>query len=201
MLKKKVEEYITKQINESSSNTIELFKEEKQLADKELFQFSKDVSFTVKPSSQRFTNVYIERLNKETEELIAEEPVTFLDNNISILRSSIEEFVYIESDWFDILGVDAMTLEVDDVFRSYNVLLGLKQQKKIGPKIKSFLTNELKGEDPKFSALFNGEDGLWDLNFALNHVAGFHEDMTLRESLEIAYCFMFQLVYEIEDTK
>ena len=61
-------------------------------------------------------DAYIERSDKESEDLIAVETATFLAQPIEYLKKNIQEFVYMESDWFELIGVNSICLEVDDLF-------------------------------------------------------------------------------------
>ncbi|MDQ7863963.1 hypothetical protein RCO48_31455 [Peribacillus frigoritolerans] len=65
----------------------------------------------------RFTDAYMKRSNKESEELISEENSAFLSQPIEYLKKNKDEFLYFESQWFELIGVEALSLEVDDVFR------------------------------------------------------------------------------------
>ncbi|WP_449536275.1 hypothetical protein [Ferdinandcohnia sp. Marseille-Q9671] len=46
--------------------------------------------------------------------------------------------------------------------------------------------------------MFNQNDGLWDLNFALNYVNGFIEEMSFEEAYRLIYRFLFTLVERTE---
>lgn len=152
----------------------------------------------MEPKTIEFSNVYIERCDKETENLLAEEGQSFLQNQIDYLKNNKNEFIYIESNHFNQIGVDALSLEVDDVFRNYDVMLGLKLPKKLEGPIKSFLDNELQGDENKFDLMFDQNDGLWNVNFTLNYTAGFQEDMTFQEAFSMIYHFLAKLVNEIK---
>lgn len=144
------------------------------------------------------TDAYIERLDKETEEVLGKETASFLEQNITYFKNHLNEFMYLESPAFEQIGVDAVSFEVDDVFRTYSILLGLKLQKKYQPSIKEFLNANLRGEDAKVSLMFNGDDGLWDLNLSLDHVEGFHEDMTIGEAYQVVYQLISELVGSVK---
>lgn len=146
-----------------------------------------------KTENDRFVATYIERCDKETEEMIAEESVQFLNEEIIYLKKHINEFVFIESDCFERLGVDSVCFELDDVFRTYEVMLGLKLQKKHEGKIRARLEERLKAE-LKYSLLFNQGDGLWELNFALNGVEGFHENLSILDACKLVYLLLNELV-------
>lgn len=103
-----------------------------------------------------------------------------------------------ESKWFDLIGVDAVAFEADDVFGTYDVMLGLKLQKKFEPSIKEFLQNSLHNDGAKFDLMFDQGDGLWSLNFALNFVEGFNEEMSMREAYGLIYQFLFKLDEAVE---
>lgn len=140
------------------------------------------------------STVYIERCDKETENYLGEESATFLEQPIHYLKENKNEFIYVESVEFEKLGVEGISLEVDDVFGTYGVLLGLKLQKKYESALKSFMKNELHGDEAKFSLLFNQNDGLWDINFELNFVENFHEALSIGEAYELIYQFLKKMV-------
>ncbi|MCK1983046.1 MULTISPECIES: branched-chain amino acid aminotransferase [Peribacillus] len=195
MLKKQMESYISKSVIE---NKVELFKEEKDYVEKHKL-IADDIILVEKENASRFTDAYMERSNKESEELISEESSAFLSQPIEYLKNNKDEFLYFESQWFDLIGVEALSLEVDDVFGTYNAMFGLKFQKKMGEVLKTYLTKELQAEIGSFSLMFNQGDGLWDVNVALDNVKGFREDMTLEEAFNLIYHFLFILVQTIEE--
>ena len=151
--------------------------------------------------SSRFSDAILERCEKDTVALIIVETSKFLDEKINHLKTHIEEFLYVESNSFDLVGVDAISLEVDDVFKTYTAMFGLKMKKKYESAIKEYLDANLTGEAGKYSVVFSGKDGLFDLNFALDYATGFNEDMTLLEAYDLIYSFVFSMVAEIEDAR
>ncbi|GAB6255291.1 MULTISPECIES: branched-chain amino acid aminotransferase [Peribacillus] len=195
MLKKQMESYISKSVIE---NKVELFKEEKDYVEKHKL-IADDIILVEKENASRFTDAYMERSNKESEELISEENSEFLSQPIEYLKNNKDEFLYFESQWFELIGVEALSLEVDDVFGTYNAMFGLKFQKKMGEVLKTYLTKELQAEIGSFSLMFNQGDGLWDVNLALDNIKGFREDMTLEEAFNLIYHFLFILVQTIEE--
>lgn len=197
MLKNRIEQYITKMKSEHMK-VIELFKEEKEYSERHQL-ISEDIELFVKGS--RFSDAYIERSDKELETMIAEETPTFLNQPIDYLKKQKNEFIYLESSWFDIIGVDAVSLEVDDLFEVYDVMLGLKLQKKYDKALKMHLQKELGGDEVNFDLVFNAPDGLWNLNFALNYVDGYQEEMSLEEAYNLIYGFLFKLVEVVEENK
>lgn len=147
----------------------------------------------------KLTNVYIERCDKETENLLAEEGQAFLDKSITYLKENKNEFVYIEETHFNEIGVDALSLEVDDVFGTYDVMLGLKLPKKQEAGIKTYLDRELQGDEVKFDLMFDQNDGLWNVNFTLNLLADFQEDMNFQQAFSTIYDFLLKLVSEVKN--
>jgi hypothetical protein len=144
------------------------------------------------------TDIYIERCDKESENLLKEESAEFLDQPIEYLAKNKNEFIYIEANEFDRLGVSGLSLEVDDVFGTYSVLLGLKLKKKVGPAIKSYLENNLHGTEGKYSLMFNQDDGLWDLNFALSYVEGFNNQSSIKDSCQLLCTFLNNMIQSVE---
>ncbi|MDQ0884078.1 branched-chain amino acid aminotransferase [Peribacillus sp. V2I11] len=195
MLKKQMESYISKSVIEKK---VELFKEEKNYVEKHKL-IADDIIIVEKENASRFTDAYMERSNKESEELISEENFAFLSQPIEYLKKNKDEFLYFESHWFELIGVEALSFEVDDVFGTYNAMFGLKFQKKMGEVLKTYLTKELQEGIGSFSLMFNQGDGLWDVNFALDNIKGFREDMSLEEAFNLIYHFLFILVQTIEE--
>jgi hypothetical protein len=191
MLRKRLQKYI-----EESKGPVSLFPQEKEYAVKHGLLDAQDIS--TPESDSRYKDAYIERCNKVTEELIKNEPVTFLDQPISYLKEHINEFIFLESVWFEVIGVDAVSLEVDDVFGTYDAMLGLKLQKKYRSQIEQYLEEALQGES-SYDLLFNGEDGLWDLNFTLNDHTDFHDDLPMLTVYELVYAFLFDLLKNVDE--
>lgn len=148
-----------------------------------------------------FSDAYIERCDKETENMIKNETGAFLSQPLAYLKKNKQEFIYLESKLFEEIGVEAVSLEVDDVFGTYDVMLGLKLQKKFDKLLKEHLNANLNGDEAKFDLMFSQEDGLWNLNFALNYVEGFKEDMTLIEAFTMIHQFLFSIVEAVKPVK
>lgn len=195
-LKSGLQSYLSESINSNKPN-IELYKEEIDFIKKHQL-VSKESFLSEVNHNSRFKSAYIEKSNKETEELIAVMDERFLDEKIMYLKQHIDEFVYIESSWFDLLGVDSLCLEIDDVFGTYEVMLGLMLQKKHEVKMKAILDEHLQKER-KYSLLFNQQDGLWELNFDLNGLVDFHEDLGFGDVCKLIYCFLFKLIEAVEN--
>lgn len=199
MLAKRLTQYITKQIEQQSMGQIALFKEELTYVQQHKLLQEIPVEFIEKDPSTRFIDAYIERGEKETENLIAEENNSFLDEKLSYLKQHKNEYVYVEAKGMDIIGVEGILLEMDDVFGTYNAMLGLKLLKKNEMQIKEYLTNHLKGTNSAPELLFNHNDGLWDLNLAINYIEGYKDEMTFSEACSLIYSFLFHLVGSIQD--
>jgi len=179
---------------------VEIFEEEREYIEKNgLLPYNKQISdLKVNEPSARFSDVYIERSMKETDELISTEAERFLDKSVNILKENMAEFLYIESKWFDVIGIDAISLEVDDVFGTYEAMLGLKLKKNEETKIREYVKEKGLGETPKYNLMFNQQDGLWDINLTLNDIEGFDENMSIGEVLRFLYKYLFQLNVKIE---
>lgn len=201
MLEKEISSYIEKQMAAARKGEVEIYKEEKDFAmDRQLLNADIIENFTLteKDPISRFRDAYIERSDKETEDVIKTVDNGFFSQPIDFLKNHKREFIYVESEWFNKIGVDAVSLEVDDVFGTYDVMLGIALQKKHGPKIKDFLNAHLFGDEPKFDLIFNGQEGMWDLNFTLNHLEDFKEDITIGEAYIKIYRFLFTLMASVE---
>lgn len=193
MLKKQMEKYIAEN---TLDNKIEFFNVDKEYVAKHQL-IAGDV--TVVEKAFKFST--IERCVKETENLIREEDQNFLNEGISYLKNHMNEFVYVESNAFEVIRVDAVVLELDDVFETYTALFGLKLQKKFGNDMKAYLDKHLHGDGAKYSVMFSNEDGLWDMNFALNYIEGFSEDLSFVEVYQLMYDFIFKMVEAVDEAQ
>jgi hypothetical protein len=196
MLKEKIKKYISEKESQSTGEGVVLFREEIEYAEQN--QLAGESHLVEKDANTRFADAYIERCDKETENMLKNETSAFLSEPLDYLKKHKNEFIYFESKWFDFVNVDAISLEVDDVFGTYDVMLGLKFQKKYDKQLKEYLNVHLSGEEAKFDLMFSNEDGLWNLNFALNYVEGFREEMTVGEAFQLIYHFLFKLVEAVE---
>jgi hypothetical protein len=151
-------------------------------------------------SNSNFSDAYIERCSKETETMIAKESSDFLNQPIIYLKEHKNEFIYVESALFEEVGVEGVSLEVDDVFGTYDVMLGLKLQKKFEKLLKEQLNSSLQGDEAKFDLMFSHDDGLWELNFALNYVDGYKESLSLNEAFQLIQQFLNTLVHAVKQT-
>jgi len=200
MLQSNIQTYIEKEMN-VQGQSLSLYQEEKEYALlKELVP--QNLMIEEKEASLRFKDSYIERVDKETDELIAEEsPLSFLDTPISYLKEHRSEFLYVESKWFEFIKLDGCSFEVDDVFGTYKVLTGLHMQKKFGSLLKQFFAKELNESPTSVQLLFNDKDGLWDVNIELDAIKEFNEKMSIGEVLVLTYRFFFHLVKYVENEK
>lgn len=98
-----------------------------------------------------------------------------------------------ETKTFEVIAVDSMSIEVDSVFGTYEILCGLKSPKKKDKEIRAFMEEHLVGDETYYHLMFNGNDGVWDVNFSLEKVNGFHKNMEIGEALKLAYIFLFSL--------
>ncbi|ETI68906.1 hypothetical protein [Neobacillus vireti] len=193
MLKDQIKQYIS----EHNSDGFAMFKEEKEYVEKN--KLAENSQIDLKDPNTRFAGAYIERCDKESENMLKNENSSFLSEPLDYLKKHKNEFIYLESHWFELIGVEAVSLEADDVFGTYDVMLGLKLQKKFEKTLKEHLNTHLHGGEAKFDLMFSHDDGLWNLNFALNYVEGFTEEMTIGEAFLLIYRFLFKLVEAAEE--
>ena len=145
-----------------------------------------------------FTVSALERCNKEPEETLAVETAEFLQQNISYLKAHQEEFLYAESSAFANAKMDAVVLEFDEMFKVYTALFGLRLQKKMGQALKTYLRDNLKGMLGSSSAMFEGNEGIWEINIALDAIEGFTGAETFEQAYELLIDFVTNMLGAIE---
>ncbi|MEC1119224.1 branched-chain amino acid aminotransferase [Bacillus safensis] len=141
----------------------------------------------------RFGDVYIERVDKESENMIQTENASFLNTPLTYVKKHQKEFIYIESKWFDVVKVDGLAIEWDEVFQTYTVLFGLKRPKKDTNILKDMLS-PLNGAQLQF----NGQDGLFDVNLQLLELEDIHEDTAFIDVISAVYRFLFRMNMQLE---
>src|SRR5690625_1944170 len=109
MLHKRMKKYISSELT-SEANKVEIYQEEKEFI-KKYDLVSNDITIIDKDPKTRFLDAYIERGDKQTEETLAVESFAFLEQPMDYLQKHKNEFLYIESNWLEIIGVDAISLE------------------------------------------------------------------------------------------
>lgn len=195
LIKKRLMKYIEEALK-TETTQIALHKEELAYAEKHGL-IPDGVEVVLKESL--FADAYVERCEKETVALIVVETPLLFEQQLAQLKIHPREFVYVEASALHIIGVDAISLELDDVFGTYTAMLGLRLQKKYESAMKAYLEENLTGDEGKYSIAFSMKDGLWDFNFSLSYAQGFHEDMTILEALHLVYRFIFSLVETVEE--
>jgi len=195
LLKSKIEKYMN---NHKVDGKIALYKEEvafyieKGIVSQEEIVEVKD--------EKRFSDLYLELANKETDELIVDEvEASFLNDQIHYLETNLDQYIYVESSAFQMISTESFILEVDSVFKSYELLLGLQLQKKFEKDIRSFIEDALEGDNIRYSLMFNGQEGLWEVNLPLENVKGFNKEMTVSEAIKLAYLFLFDLSKSLDN--
>ncbi|MFY0518178.1 hypothetical protein [Lysinibacillus sphaericus] len=189
MLKKQMELLMNEQVD------LALLDVEKAYAEKHGLLLNR----TVQDLGYLHVNV-IERCDKLSEELLAEESQSFLERAVQYLREHANEFMYVASDRLAVIRVDSFALEFDEAFGVYSALFGLRLQKKQGELLHTYLITHLQHENMTYSAAFSGQDGLWEINLALNALDEFSEQQSFAEVLVCLYRFIFGLLEELEET-
>lgn len=187
MLKKQIESLINEQTNSKLLEVEKTYAQKHALLNEDATLETMAIPFEV-----------IERCNKETEELLAEESATFLTKPIHYFKEQSNEFLYVSSERFDVIRVDSFALEFDGAFGVYSALFGLRLQKKYSALLHSYFKEHLQHEQMTYSVAFSGEDGLWEVNLALDALDGFNEQQSVEEVVAQLYAFVFGLLEELE---
>ncbi|WP_445506895.1 hypothetical protein [Niallia sp. 03190] len=194
MLKKQFQRYIENQNNQKHP----LFSEEKAYVFKQSLLGEAEIALADSPA--RFQNLYLELVNKESDETIQDNiNLDFLSEKMNYFEQHLDHYLYLETDAFEIIGIDGLIFEVDSVFRTYEVIFGLKLPKKLGDAIRSYFNESIKKEGITYNLLFNDQEGLWEVNFPIEALNTFSKDMEINEALQLVYLFLFQMEDEIED--
>lgn len=139
----------------------------------------------------------VERCHKETEETLAVEQAAFLQQPITYFKKEIEQFLYVGAEEFSAAKMDAVVIEFDEMFKVHTALFGLAIQKKYSQALKTFLRDNLKGMLGSSSAMFNGDEGLWEINIAFEAMEGFTGEETIEHAIEKLVAFVTGMLAEV----
>lgn len=188
----KLKQRIEEEAKRKGDQTFLVFPEELQIL-KESNNSPQDIVLEEDLPSDRFLDSYMERVDKETENLIEVESNNLLNEPLAILKKKKNEFLYIESKWFDVVDMDGVSMEYDLVFSRYFALFGMRAPKKAKDKLKSFFSEALQGDETSYQLMFNDQDGVWDVNFSFERLNGFHDEITVGEAIGLIYRFLLKL--------
>lgn len=139
----------------------------------------------------------VERCHKETEETLAVEQAAFLQEPITYFKKEIEQFLYIGANEFETVKMDAVVIEFDEMFKVHTALFGLSIQKKYSQALKTYLRDNLKGMLGSSSAMFNGDEGLWEVNIAFEAMEGFTGEETIEQAIEKLIAFVSSMLKDV----
>ena len=139
----------------------------------------------------------VERCHKETEETLAVEQAAFLQQPITYFKKEIEQFLYIGANEFETVKMDAVVIEFDEMFKVHTALFGLAIQKKYSQALKTYLRDNLKGMLGSSSAMFNGDEGLWEVNVAFEAMEGFTGEETIEQAIEKLIAFVSTMLKDV----
>ncbi|WP_025786299.1 hypothetical protein [Sporosarcina sp. D27] len=135
--------------------------------------------------------------NKETDEPL-ETPANTGNLAVSLVKTQPTSYLFAEDPSFATIGIDGVVLEMDDVFETVTALFGLQVQKKHGEWLKKYIDAQLGTAPGTRSLMFSADDGLWDVNIALDYVDGFSVSNTFDETLKLVYEFVFKMLVALE---
>lgn len=139
----------------------------------------------------------LERCHKETEQILAVEETAFLQLPITYFKKEIEQFLYVGASEFEAVKMDAVVIEFDEMFKVHTALFGLSIQKKYSQALKVYLRDHLKGMLGSSSAMFNGDEGLWEVNIAFEAMEGFTGEETIEQAIEKLIAFVTKMLAEV----
>ncbi|MFT8322697.1 MAG: hypothetical protein ABF649_17640 [Bacillus sp. (in: firmicutes)] len=197
MIKKQMQRYIDNQENKLQTGKYAFLPEEGTYIEKQSLLEKTEIS--IAELSERFQPIYIEIAHKESDDSIQENiDNSFLSEKISYLEKNLDHYLYMETAAFDIIRIDALTIEVDSVFRTYEVMFGLHLPKKLEKSIRSYFDQALVEKELTYNLLFNNQEGLWEVNFPIEGLSTFSKEIKVFEALQLIYLFLFRMEEKIE---
>ncbi|WP_445486954.1 hypothetical protein [Niallia sp. 03133] len=197
MLKKQFEHYIQNQNNKNKDGKYTFLPEEKAYVLKH--GLLEEAALSVTESAERFQPIYMELADKESDDIVKENmESTFLEEKMHYFEKNLDYYLYMETEAFQLIKIDAVTLEVDSVFRTYEAMFGLKLPKKLETSIRAYFDQIITNKEQTYNLIFNNQDGLWEVNFPIETLSDFSKNMEIREAMQLIYSFLFQMEKNLE---
>lgn len=130
---------------------------------------------------------------KENDELVKPLHETDLVQPISELKKSIDTYLYIAKPGYDKFKVEGFVLELDDIFRFYNALIGLYIPKSKMPVVQEVIMSHWANPDFKFAFSYEANEGLAELNLPLDYMKNFQLNGSIGETI----AFVEELLEEV----
>lgn len=124
--------------------------------------------------------------NKETDEVVAQGNEATLSEPLSMVKTQIENYLYVSKPHYADWKVEGFVLELDDIFRFYNLLVGIYIPKSKLPLVDEVLQSMWVNPDFKYALTYEANEGLAELNIPLNYVENFNEDATIGETIQFS---------------
>lgn len=121
--------------------------------------------------------------NKETDELVTPGDEKLLEQPLSTLKTQIEHYLYVAKPSYAEWKVEGFVLELDDIFRFYNLLVGIYIPKSKLPLVDEVLQSMWANPEFKYALTYEANEGLAELNVPLNYVKTFDEHATIGETI------------------
>lgn len=124
--------------------------------------------------------------SKETDELVTASDEKILEQPLTTLKTQIENYLYVAKPHYSEWKVEGFVLELDDIFRFYNLLVGIYIPKSKLPMVDEVLKSMWTNPDFKYALTYEANEGLAELNVPLNYVDKFDEHATIGEAIDFA---------------
>lgn len=121
---------------------------------------------------------------KENDEYIRSLSESDLAGPISFVKDQIENYIYVAKPTYDELKIEGFVVELDDIFRFYNLLVGIYVPKAKMKAIEEVLLSKWTNPEFKFAFTFDANEGVAELNLPLDYVEGFRDDFTVAETID-----------------
>ncbi|MFC4354626.1 hypothetical protein ACFO0S_05965 [Chryseomicrobium palamuruense] len=121
--------------------------------------------------------------SKETDEPVKLEDESFLAEPLSILKTQIENYLYVSKPHYADWKVEGYVLELDDIFRFYNLLVGLYIPKSKLAAVDEVLQSMWTNPDFNYALTYEANEGIAELNIPINYVKNFNEHATIGETI------------------
>ncbi len=126
---------------------------------------------------------HFEVYSKETDELLHSFTQQDLSKAMSYFNDHLDHYLYVSKPEYQDFRIEGFVLETDDIFRFYNVLIGIYIPKSKMEVVKNEIDSIWNNPDFRYAFTYDANEGVAELNLPLNYLQGFDPTSSIETTI------------------
>ncbi|WP_342525660.1 hypothetical protein MKY84_08975 [Chryseomicrobium sp. FSL W7-1435] len=141
--------------------------------------------------------IELDLYTKENDEWLRALTEEDLKQPIALVKTQIENYIYSAKPEYSTFKVEGFVIELDDIFRFYNLLVGIYVPKAKMKDIDEALKEKWENPEFNYALTFDANEGVAELNLPLDYVEGFSTEFTVQQTIEFIEQLLSTIVLKI----